>query len=370
MTHALEIIQSFFIMDDSFFIRRTLKLAEKGRGNVSPNPMVGSIIVKNGGIISEGFHEKYGENHAEVNAVNNANDNLKDSTLYVNLEPCSHYGKTPPCVDTIIKAGISRVVIGDVDPNPEVNGEGIRILRENGIKVVCGVETEKCRKLNRAYYKYVRTKLPFTSLKIAQTINGKISFSKGERSSITGRSSLKKVHKIRSEYDAVVIGRNTAQIDNPLLTVRLVKGRSPKRYILDPYLGLQTGLNVFSEDRKENTYVCISEKCSEENILKFKKAGINLVKFAEFKKDRINIHEFLKYLGSQNVSSLLVEGGAQLFSEFIREKIVDYYYIFISPKFSFGGENTLIEKENILENIKFLKIKKMDEDVLIEGEPA
>lgn len=368
LIHALEIIQSIFIMDESNFIKRTLELAEKGRGNVSPNPMVGSVIVKDGRIISEGFHEKYGENHAEINAIKNAHESIKGAALYVNLEPCSHFGKTPPCVDAIIKSGIKKVVIGDIDPNPDVNGRGISILRENGIEVICGIETGKCRDLNRIYYKYMVTKMPFISLKIAQTINGKISFKKGERASITCSASLKKVHKLRSEYDAVVIGRNTAGLDNPLLTVRHVKGRSPKRFILDSYLDLHLDLKMLSGDMKKNTYICVSEKCSNEKIEKFRNAEINLIKLPESKKDHIDIREFLKYLGANNVSSLLVEGGAQLFTEFIREKVADYYYIFISPRFSSGGENSFNQQGNLIENIKFLKTKKIDEDILIEGE--
>ena len=355
-------------MDDKYYINKTLELAVKGSGYVSPNPMVGAVIVKNGTVIGEGYHEKYGQNHAEVNAINNAKGSVEGSTMYINREPCSHFGKTPPCINAIINHGIKKVVVGDVDPNPEVNGKGIQILKQNGIEVNYGIEVDKCRKLNRFYYKYIKTGLPFVGLKIAQTLNGKISFKKNKRSDITCRTSLEKVHEIRSQYDAVVIGKNTAVIDNPMLNVRLVTGRSPKRYILDPYLEITSDLNVFSAELQENTFIVISDKCSRDEVAVFEGKNVNIVKLPESEHDRIDLKEFLKYLGEQKISSLLIEGGANVFTQFIKRGLVDYYYIFVAPKFSSKGENVVSDNYDLKKEMKIISVEHSGDDIIIEGE--
>jgi len=354
-------------MKDSYYIRRTLELAQKGAGYVSPNPLVGAVIVKDGNIIAEGYHEKFGDKHAEINAIENANQPLENSTLYTNLEPCSHYGKTPPCVDAIIKSGIQKVVIGDKDPNPLVNGKGIEILRSRKVKVKVGIEIEKCRFLNRFYYKYIKTKIPYVAIKIAQSVNGKISYVVGKRSAITGNEALRKVHKLRSEFDSVIIGKTTAIVDNPQLDVRLCKGKSPRRYILDPYLEIPEDLKIINNEFKKNIIIVISEKCDEYKIDKFKAKGIELVKINEIKRDFIDLYALLKYLGESQITSLLVEGGAEIFSEFIKQKLVDYFYIFISPVFSFGGKNTLSDLAEPKYDFKFLSTEKCGNDILVEG---
>lgn len=234
-------------MKDEILIKETIKLARKGLGKVSPNPMVGAVIVKDGKIISRGYHRAFGENHAEINAIKRAREDIKNSTLYVNLEPCCIYGKTPPCTEAIISSGIKKVVIGDLDPNPDVNGKGIRILKKYGISVVKGVLQEECRKLNKVFYKYMTTGMPFVFVKIAQTVDGKISEKTGKATSITSPESKRFVHKLRSECDAVLIGKNTAEVDDPLLTVRLFDGRSPRRILLDENLEINPQLRLLNK---------------------------------------------------------------------------------------------------------------------------
>ena len=206
---------------DKKFIRRSFHLAQKGKGHVSPNPLVGAVIVKNGKVIGKGYHKKYGSAHAEVNAINNSTESVAGSTLYCNLEPCSHIKKqTPPCVPLIIQKKIKKVVISNFDPNKEVNGKGIKQLREAGVEVVTDVLEDEGKDLNKFYFKYVKEKLPYITLKIAQSIDGKISVAKNKQTWLTGKESIKYVHKLRSEYDAVLVGAGTIRTDNPQLNVR------------------------------------------------------------------------------------------------------------------------------------------------------
>lgn len=295
-----------------FYINECIKLAKKGEGYVSPNPLVGCIIIKNGEIIGKGYHKEFGGPHAEVNAINNAKKNGKDlrhSTLYINLEPCSHYGKTPPCTDLIIKENISKVVIGIKDPNPEVNGKGIKKLKNAGIKVEYGILQKECEELNKFFIKFISKKIPYVTLKIAQSIDGKIALSNNKSKYITGNDSLKFAHKLRSEYDSVLIGKNTAMLDNPSLTVRLVKGRNPYRIVIDKDSKLPDNLNIFTDEFSDKTLIFNSPE----------KKDIPLIKI-------------LKELYSLNISSVLVEGGANIFSQFVEKNLFDDVYLITAPK--------------------------------------
>ncbi|MCK4966141.1 bifunctional diaminohydroxyphosphoribosylaminopyrimidine deaminase/5-amino-6-(5-phosphoribosylamino)uracil reductase RibD, partial [bacterium] len=309
-------------------IKETLKLAKKGFGRVSPNPMVGAVIVKNGKIISRGYHRFFGGDHAEVDAISRAENKVKGSTLYINLEPCCFHGKTPPCTELIVGSGIKKVVIGDVDPNPNVRGKGIDFLRKNGIEVVSGVLRDECRKLNEVFYKYMETSLPFIAVKIAQTIDGKISEKKGKQTSITSPVSRRVVHKLRSIYDAVLIGKNTAVVDDPSLTVRLCNGRSPRRILLDEDLKINPGLKLLNKPLAENTIVFTTIDCDNSVKKKLEEKNVQVIIAKKNKSGLVNLKDVLKKTAKLGISSVMVEGGADVFSAFISQGLVDKLYIF------------------------------------------
>lgn len=329
------------MIENKFYISECIKLAKNGAGCVSPNPLVGCIIVKNGKIIGKGYHKIFGGPHSEVNAINDAKkkgNSLINSTLYVNLEPCSHFGKTPPCTDLILKEKISKVVIGMKDPNPEVNGKGIKILKKAGIKIECGILKKECEELNKFFIKFITKKIPYVTLKIAQSIDGKIALNNNKSKYITGNESLKLVHKLRSEYDAVLIGKNTALLDNPFLTVRLVKGRNPYRIVIDKDSKLPEHLNIFTDKNSDKTIVINSTQ-----------------------NKKISPMNILKALYELNISSVLVEGGANIFSQFIEKNLFDDIYFVIAPKIigdgisAFGDFKitTLSKTKNIFLNKSF-----------------
>ena len=294
------------------YINQCLELAIKGAGYVAPNPLVGCVIVKDEKVIGSGWHKAFGGAHAEVNAINDAKKkglSLANSTLYVNLEPCSHFGKTPPCTDLIIKEKISKVVIGIKDPDKLVNGKGIAKLKKVGIKVECGILKKNCEEINRFFIKHSTTGLPYVTLKIAQSIDGKIALNNFKSKYITSSESLKFVHSLRSQYDAVLIGKNTAKLDNPSLTVRLVKGRNPYRVVIDKNSELPGNLKLFTDKDAEKTIVINSQN------------GKN-----------IPFKNILKALAGLGISSVLVEGGANVFSGFLQSGLYDDIYTIIAPK--------------------------------------
>ena len=235
-------------MADESYIQLAIEIAKKGTGSVSPNPLVGCVIIKDNKIIGAGYHQKFGEEHAEINAINSSAESVEGSTLYVNLEPCSHHGKTPPCVDRIIKEKIKRVVIGTLDVNPLVSGNGVKALKKAGVDVKVGVLENECIELNKFFFKYITSKLPYVTLKAAQTLDGMIADKNKNSEWISSKESRKYVHWLRARYDAVLIGSDTAKIDNPKLTVRMVEGRNPYRVVLDSKLSLKTDLYLFKNN--------------------------------------------------------------------------------------------------------------------------
>lgn len=358
---------------DEFYLARCLQLALKGKGYVSPNPMVGCVIVKDNKIIGEGYHAKYGEEHAEANAIKNASESVEGATLYVNLEPCVHYGKTPPCVDLIIKSKIKRVVIGTIDPNPLVNGKGIEKLKQAGIEVKVGVLERESKKLNEAFFKFITQKIPFVALKIAQTIDAKIADAEGNSKWITSEQSLHYVHQLRSEYDAVLIGSRTAKLDNPNLTVRLVEGRNPFRIILDSALSLPLELNVFSDKFTDKTIVLTSAgsfKSKKEKVEKLNSLGVKVIP-VKSRRRKLDLREVLEKLAENGIASVLVEGGGKVFTEFIKHKLADKVYIFIAPKILGKGIPSIsdigIKSIADILTLKEISIQNFGEDVLITG---
>jgi len=360
------------LVHDDSYIKLTLELAAKGKGRVSPNPLVGCVIVKNHQIIGAGYHEFFGGPHAEINAIRSARDDVKGATLYVNLEPCSHFGKTPPCVDAIIQAGITKVVIGTLDNNPLVSGKGAEALTRSGIEVKTGVLEKECLELNRFFFKFIQKRIPYVTVKVAQTLDGKIATLNNQSKWITTKASREEVHRMRAYYDAVLIGRKTALIDDPKLTVRLADGRDPKRVILDSKLRIDLKRAMFGNNPEKNVIIvtALESKEKPKKIASLKKLGIKVIFVATGKDGQLSLPAVLKALGKENIMSVLVEGGQEIFSAFIREKLTDEMRIFISPKllgkclcaFSDVGV-TLLEKSQRWE---IRRVERFDEDVLLE----
>jgi len=356
-------------LTDESYIKLTLEIAKKGIGLVSPNPLVGCIIVKDNRIIGAGFHQKFGQNHAEINAIENATEVVEGSTLYVNLEPCVHYGKTPPCVDKIIEKKIKRVVIGTLDMNPLVSGKGVKKLLENGVEVKVGLLENECIDLNRFFFKYITKKIPYVTLKIAQTIDGKIADVKGNSKWITSKQARRYVHLLRAKYDAVLVGSNTIQKDNPLLTVRFTEGRNPKRIILDTKLGLNPNYKIFNTEK--NIYI-ITSKDSEKKKRKIKTLldlGVKII-FVPTENRKISLLSALTEIVKENVASILVEGGSQIFTSFIKQNLFDEMRLFISPKLLGKGLNVIndigINSINQSLKLKINNFEKVGDDLVID----
>ena len=339
--------------EDKKYIKLCFKLAAISRGYVSPNPLVGAVIVKKNRIIGIGYFRRYGDKHAEIRAIEDAGDDVKDSTLYVNLEPHSYYSNNPPCTDAIIKSGIKRVVISNIDPNPKVNGNGIKILRENNIEVEVGVLEKEGEKLNEFYFLYIRTGKPFVILKFAQTLDGFIADLNYNSKWISSESSRKFVQKLRSYVDAIAVGSKTILKDNPYLTVRnFYKPKQPLKVIFDEELETikyMDKLNVFKEGK-----IIIFTKSNENYHFQ----NVEIIKIS-------SIEEALIELGKRKIISLLVEGGSKLLSGFFENQLFNKIYAFISPKVFGKGlnpfENT---KGSFEEKIDLYKIKRIENDIL------
>lgn len=355
------------------YLLECFRLAQRGSGYVSPNPLVGCVIVKNGKIIGRGYHKQFGKAHAEVNAFNQATENVDGATLYVNLEPCSYYGKTPPCTELIISKGIKKVVIGTRDPNPLVNGNGIQKLREAGIQVIEGVLENEAKQLNEFFNKYVTHKLPFVTLKIAQTIDGKIADYQGNSRWVSNSESLKKVHELRSQYDAILVGANTIRKDNPQLTVRLVKGRNPIRVVLDGNFSVSRRSKIFSGGQEQQTLLFTSRKGFLKNLDKalfLKNMGVKIF-VIKSKSNIISLTTVLRILAKNNIASVLVEGGSEVIAQFIKKHLADKLIHIIAPKIFGKGTPAIndsikfsIRKPFELRNVKF---QQYGTDIMIES---
>lgn len=336
---------------DKKWMSLALEIAEGGAGYVSPNPMVGCVIVsKDGKKIGQGFHERYGQAHAEKNAVDSVKnkDLLKGATVYVTLEPCSHHGNTPPCCEMLGDLPIDRVVVAMEDPTPKVNGQGIEYLREQGIRVDVGLMEAEARALNEFFLHYQTYNRPFVTLKIAQTLDGYIAAPDGDSEWITGPKARALVHQWRSEYDAVMVGRNTALMDNPRLTVRHVEGRQPKRVVVDGSLDLPRDLNLFTDQYEEKTIVLTHNKEKYQNeadpMLSMLQSDYFRGKtlLVEEKNGHTDLKQALRELAGLPVISVLVEGGQNLGSALLGERLVDKVECFIAPKILGGGTKSVM----------------------------
>ena len=350
-------------------MHKCIQLAKKSEGMVSPNPLVGCVIVDdNYNILAKGRHEKYGENHAERNAILNAKSNLKGKTLIVNLEPCSHYGKTPPCADLIIEKGIKRVIVGMVDPNPIVSDRGIGKLKNAGIEVITGVLEEECKQLNEIFIKNQIQKLPFITIKTATTLDGKIATKTGNSKWITDEASRLEVQKLRNKYDAILTSSATVIKDNPHLTCRLKNGRNPIRIIIDTNLATDENSNVYKNDGTM-VYIVTSEKQSNNKIKKYP-SNVEIIK-CPVKNNHVNLKEAVKILYAKGIRSILIEAGGKLNKAFIEEQLPDKLVQFIAPKilgdtsgvsFVEGYSRNKIQACN---NLKVVSTKLIKNDIMI-----
>ncbi len=359
-------------MTEESYIKLALELAKKGRGYVSPNPLVGCIIIKDDRIIGAGFHKQYGDKHAEINALDSAKENVEGSTMYVNLEPCSHQGNTPPCVDKIIEKKIKRVVIGTMDMNPLVSGNGIRKLKRAGIDVKVGVLENECINLNKFFFKFITKQIPYVTLKVAQTIDGKIADGSGGSKWITSLPARRYVHGLRSYYDAVLIGSGTVIKDDPSLTVRLIEGRNPFRIILDTDLKIKTSHKIFQNNIDNKLTVITSQNNinRKRKIGKLEKLGVNILYVKKDGPNRLNLKNALRELGKRKISSILVEGGSGVFTSFIYENLFDDLLIFLSPKILGDGIPGIgdlgIKNIKKAQKIKIDHFEKVGEDLLVD----
>ncbi len=360
-------------------MERAIELAQLGMGYTSPNPMVGAVIVdKKGEIVGEGYHQKVGTAHAEIHALNEAGILTKGSTLYVNLEPCAHYGRTPPCTEAIIRAGINQVVVAMEDPNPLVGGKGIAYLEQHGIKVVKGICQSQAQYLNRAFCKYITQKKPYFTLKAAMTLDGKIATKTGDSKWITGEDSRARVHLLRHEVDAIMVGIGTVLLDNPSLTTRLVdrSGKNPIRLVLDSNLRVPLDSNVVRYQDLATTIIFTTNNSDDQNK-RTKRAALEdlgvLVIEAPANESGINLEWVSEWLGKKQISHVLIEGGSQINYSAIERDIVDEVWFFYAP-IIFGGSTALSSitgtgVKSISEAYRFtnISIEKTGEDILIKG---
>jgi diaminohydroxyphosphoribosylaminopyrimidine deaminase/5-amino-6-(5-phosphoribosylamino)uracil reductase len=359
---------------DIRYMKRALDLAEKGAGYTNPNPLVGAVIVKHGKIIGEGYHQLYGCSHAEINAFKNAEEDVKGADMYVTLEPCSHYGKTPPCANAIVEKGIKRVIISLVDPNPQVSGRGIKILKDNGIEVITGVLEQEGRKLNEIFLKYITTKIPFCTMKTAMTLDGKIAAYTGDSRWVTGEASRKYVHQLRHRMAGIVVGIGTVLADDPMLTTRLQQGggRDPVRIIVDTTARIPLEARVLNINSKARTIIAASEKANSERLKALEEKGAEVI-ISPLKNEKVDLKFLMKALGERNIDSILLEGGSELNYAAIQDGIVDKINAFIAPKIiggssaktPVGGEGKAYMKDAVLLND--IHIHRFDQDIMIEG---
>jgi diaminohydroxyphosphoribosylaminopyrimidine deaminase/5-amino-6-(5-phosphoribosylamino)uracil reductase len=356
-------------------MKKALTLARRGLGKTSPNPMVGALIVKDGEIIGLGYHRRYGGSHAEINAIQDAREDISGATLYVTLEPCCHHGKkTPPCLDALLKYNLKRVVIGTVDPNPQVNCRSIEVLRERGIETSVGILKEECHRLNEVYFKYIQTGVPFVTLKFAQTLDGRIATATGDSRWISSEPSLKLAHRLRSFHDAVLVGVGTVLTDDPQLTVRLIRGRNPLRIVTDSRLRIPLNSRVLKEQGIAPTIVAATSQADKEKLSSLRQMGVEILMVEEDKEGEVDLENLLKKLGKRSISSVLVEGGATIITSLVRQKLVDKFLVIQAPKIMGGGIDAVgdlgvLDIDRALK-LSFVKTFRNGEDLVIEARPA
>jgi len=361
---------------DEIYMKQVLRLARKGLGMTSPNPAVGALIVKNGQIIGSGYHKKAGAPHAEIQALSQAGEAARDSTLYVNLEPCNHYGRTPPCTKAIVESGIKRVVVGIADPNPQVAGGGCAFLRSQGIAVKGDILAQECARLNEAYLTYVTAGRPFVILKGALTLDGWMATRTGNSKWISNERSRKFVHTLRKRVDAIMVGVETVIVDNPLLTPYLLKTSAPNpgKVVVDTHLRIPLDSKAFDSGTSALTIIAAGSKVSTEKRNRIEELGARVIT-CRMRGGRIDLADLLGKLAKMSISSILVEGGATLFDTFVREGLVDKFYLFFAPKILGGDDGVPFTRGSGCDMIKnclsltITTVKRFGDDIMIEAYP-
>ncbi|MGJ7921530.1 bifunctional diaminohydroxyphosphoribosylaminopyrimidine deaminase/5-amino-6-(5-phosphoribosylamino)uracil reductase RibD [Neobacillus sp. LXY-4] len=359
---------------DQYYMNLALELAASARGKTNPNPLVGAVIVKNGMIVGSGLHRKAGEPHAEVHAFRMAGDHAKDATLYVTLEPCSHYGKTPPCAELVKNSGVKKVVIAMQDPNPLVAGRGINILQEAGIDVIVGVMEQEAHRLNERFIHNMLTNTPFVVSKVAMTLDGKIAAANGHSQWITSSEARESVHHLRNEVDAIMVGIGTVLADNPQLTTRLPEGgKNPVRVILDTHLRLPLDAQV-TETSEAQTWIITGDGVDQNKLALFKEKGVEVIT-VPVTNAGLDLQHALKILFEKGITDILLEGGSELNGAFLKKSLINKYLIYIAPKL-LGGRNSLTpfagkdaESMNEALNVEIHAIEHYGRDLCITAYP-
>jgi len=357
-------------LTDEQLMREALRIARNAEGRTSPNPLVGAVVVREGKIVAEGWHRLAGTPHAEIHALNMAGELSRGATLYVTLEPCSHFGRTPPCARAIIDAGISRVVAAMTDPNPQVAGRGFEMLRAAGIQVEVGILEDEARRLNEVFIKWVTRKLPFVTLKFACSLDGKIATVAGESQWISGIESRKFTHHLRDINDAILVGVGTVLADNPTLTTRLVVGKNPVRVIVDSNARTPLDSKVVT-DKSARTIIATTSNAPIEKISALKNCGVEIITAGDGK--RVDLETLMRELAEREITSVLVEGGGTIHFSMLAAGLVDKIFAFVAPKI-IGGEKSLtavegagFEKLSDAALLKNLTTERLGDDILISG---
>ena len=356
---------------DKRYMRLALRLALKGAGRTSPNPMVGAVLVRGGSIVATGYHRRAGSDHAEIVALKRAGERARGAALYLNLEPCDHQGRTPPCAAALIRAGVKKVVVGMVDPNPLVSGGGIRRLRRAGVQVRVGLLEAECRRLNEAFRKYITRRIPFVILKLAASLDGRIATFTGESRWVTGSGARQYVHHLRDQVDAVIVGAGTVLADDPRLTCRIPEGSDPLRVVLDGRLRIPLKAHLLHQREAEKTIVVTGSGAPARKVKAIQDYGVRVWRFP-LRRGRIPFAPVLKKLGKMGMLSVMIEGGATTAGWALKEGVVDKLLLFYAPKLIGGDGKEMIaalgiKKMSRCKRIRDMAVKRLGEDFLVSG---
>ncbi|SDB33279.1 bifunctional diaminohydroxyphosphoribosylaminopyrimidine deaminase/5-amino-6-(5-phosphoribosylamino)uracil reductase RibD [Eubacterium oxidoreducens] len=353
------------------YMARALELARQGMGHTSPNPMVGCVVVKDGRIVSEGYHERYGEYHAERNALLHCEEDVTGAELYVTLEPCCHQGKTPPCTDIIMERKIGKVYVGSMDPNPLVGGKGVQLLRDHGIEVETGILEKECLELNEIFFHYIQTNLPLVAVKYAMTLDGRIASASGDSKWITKEKAREHVHELRKQYKAIMAGIGTVLADDPMLNCRICEGVDPIRVICDSKLRIPMDAQIVKTAHEIPTMIYAAAGADGKKKAQLEKAGIRVI--VQEQETQVNLKKVIQSLGEEKIDSVLVEGGGEIHGSLIKEGLADKVYAYIAPKIIGGskakgpvmGEG--IRKMSQAAQLTDVRMHEFDGDYMIEG---
>lgn len=356
-----------------FFMRLALEEAAKGLGRTSPNPVVGAVLVKGGRIIARGYHRRAGTAHAEVVALEAAGTKARGADLYTTLEPCDHYGRTPPCSQALLDAGVRRVITASSDPNPKVNGKGVARLRRAGVEVLTGVLQEEADRLNRPFFKMVTSGLPYVTLKAAVTLDGKLATATGDSRWVTGEAARARVHQLRDQVDVILVGANTVRADNPQLTTRLPQGggKDPVRVVVDSHLRVSPQATVFTQRSLARTVVATCEDTAGRKARRLLSAGAEVWQLPE-REGRVDLEALMRRLVKEGLNHVLVEGGAEMYGSFLREALADELLLFVAPKLigseglSWSGSLGVTQMAQAL-SVSPLSFEQVGEDLLLRA---